>query len=57
MCYDNQDEYKDFCNALSRIIQNSHSDQDLIELIKFQNVEDQHMDEINSVVNLEQVLF
>ena len=56
--YDNQLGMKSFCDALSKVIQHTHGEEDIINIISAtSSIDEKDADTIDSVINLKEVLF
>lgn len=56
--YDNQTDMISFCNSLSKVIQHTHNEDDIINIINATSlIDEKDADTIDSIVNLKEVLF
>jgi hypothetical protein len=56
--YDNLKEFKSFCDSISKLIQGTESDDDLLDLISFnENIDMIDLSEIDKVISLTEIVF
>lgn len=56
--YDSVESFKDFCDSLSKVIQDKHTDDDIIKLVSFATIVDsQDIETIDQNIGLCEVIF
>ena len=55
--YDTNPNLSDFCNSISRIIQGVETDNDLVNLIIFNDINERDMDILNESLNIKTLIF